>query len=105
MCARRFLAAITILTLLVVGGAFAVYQFGGSVLRHQFTPQGHYIAQPPRSGPDYVKADSWIARPDSPNNAAKWLPEGVSRGETGAAAVFNIHPTTYLKGNLFNAEN
>jgi hypothetical protein len=103
MCARRFLAAITILTLLVVGGAFAVYQFGGSMLRHQFTPQGHYIAPLPRSGPDYANADSWIARPDIPHNAAQWLPEGVAKGETGAAAIFYIHPTTYLKGDLWNA--
>ena len=103
MCARRFLIVITILTLLVVAGAFAVFQFGGSVLRRQFTPQGHYTAPPPRSGPDYTRSDSWIARPGIPHNAAEWLPDGVARGEPGAAAVFYIHPTTYLKGDRWNA--
>ena len=103
MCARRFLVAITILTLLIVAGAFAVYQFGSGVLRHEFTPQGHYSAPPPHSGPDYTSSDSWIVRPDIPHNAAQWLPDGVSRGERGAAAVFYIHPTTYLKGDVWNA--
>jgi hypothetical protein len=103
MCARRFLIAITILTVLVVGGAFAVYQFGGSVLRHQFTPQGHYAEPSAQSGPDYSKPSSWIARPGIPHNAAQWLPDGVEPPEAGKAAVFYIHPTTYLKGDVWNA--
>lgn len=103
MCARRFLLAITILTLLVVAGAFALFQWGGSALRHIYTPQGHYSAPPPNSGPDYSKPDSWVARPGIAEDPAKWLPQGVSAGATGGAAVFYIHPTTYLKGDRWNA--
>jgi hypothetical protein len=103
MCARRFLLAITILTLLVVAGAFALFQWGGSALRHMYTPQGHYAAPAPNSGPDYSELDSWIVRPGLANNRAKWLPQGVSAGEAGGAAVFYIHPTTYLKGDRWNA--
>jgi len=103
MCARRFLLAITILTLLVVAGAFAIFQFGGVVLLREFTPQGHYAAPEPDSGPDYSKADAWIARPEIPHNASEWLPQSVARAETGAAAIFYIHPTTYLRGDRWNA--
>jgi hypothetical protein len=103
MCARRFLLAITILTLLVVAGAFALFQWGGSALRHIYTPQGHYSAPPPNSGPDYSKLDSWVARPGIAEDPAKWRPQGVSAGANGAAAVFYIHPTTYLKGDRWNA--
>lgn len=103
MCARRFLLTITILTLLVVGGAFAIFQFGGSVLRREFTPQGHYAAPEPHSGPDYSNTDAWIARPGIPHNASEWLPESVARDGSGAAAVFYIHPTTYLRGDKWNA--
>jgi hypothetical protein len=103
MCARRFLIVITFLTLLVVGSAFAIFQFGGRVLRSEFTPQGHFSAPAPNSGPDYTHAHSWIARPDIPHNAAEWLPDGVARGDTGRAAIFYIHPTTYLKGDRWNA--
>ena len=103
MCARRFLLVLTILTLIVVGGAFAIFQFGGSILRNQFTPQGHFSAPSAQTGPDYTKADSWIARPDIPHNAAGWLPQGVERSTVGKAAIFYIHPTTYLKGDRWNA--
>jgi hypothetical protein len=103
MWARRLLVVITILTLLVVAGAFAIFEFGGSVLRHEFTPQGHFAAPAPRSGPDYRQANSWIARPDIPHNAAEWLPDPVTRERAGNAAVFYIHPTTYLKGDRWNA--
>ena len=104
MCARRFLIAVTILTLLAVAAAFAIFQFGGSVLRQSFTPQGHYAPPPPRSGPDYANADSWIARPDIPDNAADWSPAGVATTQSDpAAAVFYVHPTTYLRGDRWNA--
>jgi hypothetical protein len=103
MCARRFLLAITILTLIVVAGAFAIYQFGGSVLLREATPKGHFQAPAPRSGPDYAKLDSWIARPDIPHNAAGWLPDGVARTAPAKAAVFYIHPTTYLRSDRWNA--
>ena len=103
MCARRFLIAVTILTLLVVAAAFAIFQFGGIVLRREFTPEGHYPAPPPQSGPDYSSLDSWIARPEIPHNASKWLPAGVVRAEPGSAAIFYIHPTTYLRGDKWNA--
>jgi hypothetical protein len=104
MCARRFLIAITILTLLVVAGAFAIFEFGGSVLRQTFTPQGHYTAPPPRSGPDYSDSDAWIARPDIPHNAAQWRPADYpAPSGSSVAAVFYIHPTTYLKGDRWNA--
>ncbi len=103
MWARRFLILITILTLIVVAGAFAIYQFGGSVLLRNATPKGHFEAPATASGPDYSKADAWIARPDIPHNAAGWLPDGVTRSAPGKAAVFYIHPTTYLRTDRWNA--
>lgn len=105
MCARRFLILITILTLLAVAAGFAMFQFGGSVLRHSFTPQGHYSPPPPQSGPDYAKADSWIARPDILHNASRWRPLGAEalRESRERAAVFYVHPTTYLRGDRWNA--
>ncbi len=76
MYARRFLIVVTIFTLLVVAAAFAIFQFGGTVLRQSFTPQGSYVPPPPASGPDYASAESWIARPDFEprDNPALWWP-------------------------------
>jgi len=107
MCARRFLVAVAILTLLAVAAAFAIHQFGGKILRQSFTPEGHYTPPPPRSGPDYSLRDAWIARPDieSKDNPALWWPENwpAPTLQTRHVAVFYIHPTTYLRGDRWNA--
>lgn len=103
MCARRFLIAIFVMTLLVVAGAFAIYQWGGNVLLRQATPKGHFEAARAGSGPDYSKLDSWIARPDMVDDPSEWLPPGLTEGPRGDAAVFFIHPTTYLSTDRWNA--
>jgi hypothetical protein len=103
MCARRFLIAVFILTLIVVAAGFALYQWGGNVLLKEATPKGHFEAQQAGGGPDYTQASSWIARPGIANDPAVWLPDGVSQATIGKAAVFFIHPTTYLSNDRWNA--
>lgn len=104
MCARRFLLLVFVLTLLIVGGAFAIFQFGQEVLIQGATPQGHFQAPPPRSGPDYSRVDAWLARPEIVDNPSEWLPERIAFGRVSApAAVFYVHPTTYLKRDRWNA--
>jgi hypothetical protein len=106
MCARRFLIFVFFLILLVVGGAFAIYQWGGSVLLTQATPKGHFEAKAAGSGPDYAQPANWAARPDMPAEAdpSRWLPDGIPQTTpTGKVAVFFIHPTTYLERAHWNA--
>ena len=103
MCARRFLFVIFILTLLVVGGAFAIYQWGGRVLVEQAVPKGHFEPVKAGGGPDYSQASAWLARPQMADDPARWRPEGASPGMQGKAAVFYIHPTTYLLTDRWNA--
>jgi pimeloyl-ACP methyl ester carboxylesterase len=102
MCARRFLIAVFILTLIVVAAAFAIFQWGGNVLLKQATPKGHFEAAEAGGGPDYSKESSWVARPGMTNDPALWLPGGVT-ASAGGAAVFYIHPTTYLRNDRWNA--
>ena len=112
MCARRFLAAITILTLLVVAGAFAVYQFGGSVLLKTATPQGHFQPASAGDAPDYRNFDSWLCRPNAfksngtvvgnPDDPCLWRPQQII-DVLPSDAVFYIHPTTYLGRDRWNA--
>ena len=102
MCARRFLAVIFIFTLIVVAAAFAIFQWGGNVLLKQATPKGHFEAAEAGGGPDYTQASSWVARPGLPNDPAQWLPDGVAPAG-GNAAIFFIHPTTYLRNDRWNA--
>jgi hypothetical protein len=103
MCARRFLFVVFWLTLLAVAGAFAIFQFGDRVLIKSTIPKGHYTA-PVDGRPDYSQADSWIARPDLPGNPSRWRPDGALEAEAPArAAIFYIHPTTYLERDRWNA--
>ena len=110
MCVRRFLALIFILTLIFVGGAFALYQWGGNVLLKGATPQGHFVAPQPASSPDYEKDEAWIARPSLPNDPSRWHPKQYSDGTNylgnlpppRKSAAFYIHPTTYLANDRWN---
>lgn len=104
MCARRFLMLIFILTLIFVGGAFALYQWGGQVLVRMATPTGHYQEPAKGSGPEYSKAEAWFAKPGLPDDPSHWAPEGVTTQRAAdLAATFFVHPTTYLDRDRWNA--
>ncbi|MES2136251.1 MAG: DUF3089 domain-containing protein [Pseudomonadota bacterium] len=104
MCARRFLGVIFIFTLLVVAGAFAIFQWGGSVLVKEATPTGHFQAPAAGGGPDYSATSSWLARPGL-DRPADWKPADPPPLPSGPnnAAIFYIHPTTYLDRDRWNA--
>ena len=104
MCARRFLILVVILTLLVVAGAFAMFQFGERVLIRSAIPKGHYRAPPPASGPDYADQANWIARPGLADDPSWWRPTQEARPLVPKPAhAFYIHPTTYLQRDRWNA--
>ena len=112
MCARRFLIAVFILILLAVAAGFAIFQFGNQMLVSQAVPKGHFEPAKAGGGPDYAKAENWIARPDLPDNPAGWTPESYADGShylgfmpppVTRIAAFYIHPTTYLERDRWNA--
>src|SRR6476469_5486315 len=107
MCARRFLTFIFVLTLLFVAGAFAIYQWGGRVLIREAIPKGHFEAAKAGGGPDYSADDAWLTRPGvrQAGDPAEWRPDGASQQASGArrAALFYVHPTTYLDTDRWNA--
>ncbi len=105
MCARRFLMVIFVLTLLVVAGAFAIYQWGGRVLIDQAVPHGHFEAATAGGAPDYTQPAAWLARPGMADNPSHWSPANgrIPDPLTIDARVFYIHPTTYLERDRWNA--
>jgi len=103
MCARRFLIFVFLLTLLVVGGALALYQWGDRVLVRMATPQGHFEEPEPASGPDYARVEAWIARPGLAGDPSLWAPQGAGGERRPIAATFYVHPTTYLDRDRWNA--
>jgi hypothetical protein len=105
MLARRFLGCVFLLTVLAVVGAFAFYQFGASWLVRQATPQGHFVAPPAKTGPDYAGMWNWVDHPRLRSSPSLWRPTNVDAPvkPQGQAAVFYVHPTTYLKRDRWNA--
>ena len=103
MCARRFLTIIFVLTLIVVIAAFAFFQFANRALIRTAIPKGHYEAAAAGTGPNYSDPGYWVARPGLANDPSQWLPDGMSPDRSGNAAIFYIHPTTYLERDRWNA--
>jgi hypothetical protein len=104
MCVRRFLILIFILILIFVGGAFALYQFGGQVLIRQAIPRGHFQAAGAGQAPDYSSPGAWISRPGINDDPSRWQPEREAPYDLHPGVqTFYVHPTTYLERDHWNA--
>ena len=101
--ARKFLYLIAVLIMLVVAAAFAYRLFGAQLMRTAMVPSARFEAEPPVSASVYAKRSMWLARPDIPHNPALWTPAGYQPAAAPEAAVFFIHPTSYLNRARWNA--
>lgn len=99
--ARKFLYVIVGLIVLATAATFAFRFWGAELLRQALVPMTD-VAQLSAPG-DYSKPDLWLARPDKPGNPALWTPHGFAPAENPPAAVFFIHPTSFLDRTQWNA--
>ncbi|MBM6574999.1 DUF3089 domain-containing protein [Microvirga sp. SRT01] len=102
--ARKFLYVMVVLIVLVIAGAFAYRFYGNDLIRWTLVPGEAFRAQPSVASRAYDDKAMWLARPDLPGNPALWMPAGYSpRAKAGGAAVFFIHPTSYVSRDHWNA--
>ena len=101
--ARKFLYVMAGLIAIVIAAAFAYRIWGNDLVRMAMVPGEAFEAQAATPESAYADKRMWLARPDIANNPAQWLPTGAQRAKPGAAAVFFIHPTSYLVRNHWNA--
>lgn len=101
--ARKFLYAIVVLIVLVIAGAIAFRLAGVQIIRWWAVPGAEFEAQPPVAADAYADRRMWLARPDLPNNPTAWTPAGFAPGKASRAAVFFIHPTSFLGRSRWNA--
>ena len=99
--ARKFIYVILVLIVLTIAAAFAYRFWGAQLLRQALVPTAEVVALPPPGS--YARAEMWIARPDKPGNPALWTPAGHTPAANPPAAVFFIHPTSFLDRNRWNA--
>ena len=99
MCARRFLVVIFVLTLIVVAARFAIYPVGRQRARSsEATPQGPFRSGEAGGGPDYTRAvELGCAARHCRTTPRCGCPTASASASAGDAAVFYIHPTTYLE--------
>ena len=102
--ARKFLYVFAGLIVLALAGAFAYRLWGVELMRMALVPGERFVAEPGMSAADYRDARLWLARPDIADNPARWTPPGYApRAKAGGAAIFFIHPTSYLSRAHWNA--
>lgn len=99
--ARKFLYIVAVLIGLVIAAAVAYRLFGPQLMRAAMVPSTAF--ERPKGVNAYDSAKLWIARPDISGNPTLWLPPDVKPAPAGKAAVFFIHPTSYLNRAAWNA--
>lgn len=103
MAARRFLIAIAVLIVLAVVGVVAYRALAPMLMRAAFVPNVSFAESPKPPAAFYNRPDAWLARPGIPSQNVRWTPDGFAPAPKPAVAVFYVHPTTYLKGDRWNA--
>lgn len=102
--ARKFLYLVALLIMLVVAGAFAYRIWGEQLMTAAMVPSADYVPLKRLRQNAYESPRMWYARPDIVHdNPALWTPDGVEAGKAGPAAIFFIHPTSYLERESWNA--
>jgi Protein of unknown function (DUF3089) len=109
--ARKFLYIIAIIIVMILTGAFALRMFPTEFARIAFVPTTEFKAEPETIANAYAKPTMWIARPAAggtsiaewtPSNYATLAPEEAAV-PAKSAAVFFIHPTSFLDRRSWNA--
>ncbi len=101
--ARKFLYVIVAMIVLAIAGAIAYRLYGPQLMRFALVPREAFQ---PQAGVDpkiYADKRMWIARPDIAGNPATWTPAGYSPTSAPGAAIFFIHPTSYIDRAHWNA--
>ncbi len=103
--ARKFLYFIAFCTVIAIGIGFALSLWPTALTRLTMTPSVKFEPQPAMAANAYSNPDLWFARPDKGgDDPSRWTPDGFAAdGPAIDAAVFFIHPTSYLKRDHWNA--
>ena len=102
--ARKFLYLIAILIMLALAGTFAYRLFAPQLMRMAMVPGAGYQALPEAAVNAYADPAMWLAHPGkTADDPALWTPEGFKPSSTAEAAVFFIHPTSFLDRSAWNA--
>jgi len=103
--ARKFLYLIATIIFLLVA-AFALYRlFPQQIFAAAFVPSTEFVKPEAVETSAYADQKMWFSRPEitGSDNPALWTPEGFEPTDAPKVAVFYVHPTSYMKRELWNA--
>lgn len=96
--ARKFLIIIAVIIMLIFTAGVIWTLFNERLMQLALVPKSEFVAQKAVSNAAYADSKMWVARPDIPSNPALWMPptfkDTVPKGN---AAIFFIHPTSYIQ--------
>lgn len=104
--ARRFLYFIAGATVLIIGLMLALRLWPEDLTELAFVPNVTFQPQPAMAMNAWEKPEMWVSRPDMKNDPAHYVPEGAPPlpEKPLPAAVFFIHPTSYIDRAAWNAD-
>ncbi len=103
--ARKFLYLIAFLIVVFVAGRLALQFYPDQLSRIAFVPAEEFKPQPALADNLYADPAMWISQPGmGTKDPALWVPDGAPASPAPVkAAVFFIHPTSYLEKFHWNA--
>ena len=103
--ARKFLYFIAFCIVVYMGGRLALQFFPEQISRAALVPGGKFEAQPSVAANAYADPLLWMARPGlGARDPARFLPDNAVKDEAPVkAAVFFVHPTSYMSRDHWNA--
>jgi len=102
---RTFLYIMATLVVLLLAGAAALVLWSDGLTRIAFVPTAKFAPQAPLAAKVYDDPAMWLARPGlGAKDPSRWLPPAYRADPAPLpAAVFFIHPTSYLEKAQWNA--
>lgn len=100
--ASKFIYVMAVFVVLLITGAFALALWPGKLTEIALVPDKAFQPQAPVTAEAYADPALWISRPGQAGDPSRWNPAGT-KPEPVAAAVFFVHPTSYLDKASWNA--
>lgn len=100
---RKFLYIIASLLVLVLGAGVVWQLWGPQLIGKALVPTVTFKAEAPQPKTAYADPAMWFSRPGTPDDPALWTPEGYAANPHPAAALFFVHPTSFLDRSAWNA--
>lgn len=106
---RKFLYFVAFCIALVIAGAVAFRFWSNEIAQIALVPSGKFETQNALAASAYDDPKMWFARPGIGKNDAAYVPDGFDPAKAGEdaaplnAAVFFVHPTSYIERGHWNA--